>query len=77
LTAQKLTDVLKSSPININDVGLTSFPQAMKAYPECMVEGDSVKAYRNYYHYSKSFAKWEKGREAPYWWEGYKGELAA
>ena len=77
LTAKKLTDVLKSPPINIKDNDLTPFPQAMKAYPECMVEGDSITAYRNYYHVSKSFAKWEKGRKAPYWWEGYKGALAA
>jgi hypothetical protein len=49
----------------------------MKAYPECMVQGNPVQAYRNYYHRSKHFAKWEKGRPAPSWWEGYQGELAA
>jgi hypothetical protein len=41
-----------------------------------MVEGDSVQAYRNYYHVAKSFAKWTKGRQAPSWWEGYKGIAA-
>lgn len=76
LTAQKLTEVLRTPPINIPDTTLTAFPQAMKAYPECMVEGDSVQAYRNYYHVAKSFAKWAKGRQAPSWWEGYKGIAA-
>ena len=77
LTEQKLAEVLKTPPINISNTTLTEFPQAMKAYPECMVEGNAVQAYRNYYHVSKSFAKWEKGRPAPSWWEGFKGELAA
>ena len=74
MTAEKLREVLRTPPKNIPNVGITEFPQAMKAYPECMVEGDAVTAYRNYYHYSKSFAKWDKGRPAPDWWEGYKGE---
>ena len=30
---------------------------------------DAVQAYRRYYH-SKTFAKWEKGTDAPYWWMG-------
>ena len=30
---------------------------------------DAVQAYRAYYH-SKAFAKWEKGRDAPWWWQG-------
>jgi hypothetical protein len=68
--------VLRTPPINIPDTTLTAFPQAMKHYPECMVEGDSVQAYRNYYHVAKSFAKWTKGRQAPSWWEGYKGIAA-
>ncbi len=34
--------------------------------------GDSaVQAYRRYYH-SKTFAKWEKTRQAPDWWQGVK-----
>lgn len=72
-TFQKLGELLQSAPANIPDVGITEFPQAMQQYPECMVKGDPVQAYRNYYHASKSFAKWEKGRAAPYWWKGYKG----
>ena len=61
------------APINIKDVGLTEFAQAMTHYPDCMVKGDAVQAYRNYYHQAKSFAKWEWGREAPTWWKGYSG----
>lgn len=73
LTAEKLSEVLKAAPINISDGGLTEFPQAMRAFPECMVEGNPIQAYRNYYHFTKHFAKWQRGRAAPYWWEGYKG----
>ena len=32
---------------------------------------DAVQAYRRYYH-SKQFAKWEKTRQAPDWWQGVK-----
>jgi hypothetical protein len=71
LTYKKLKDVLREPPINIPNSAITEFPQAMKAYPQCMVEGDPVQAYRNYYHY-KHFAKWERGRPAPEWWEGCK-----
>jgi hypothetical protein len=73
LTKQKLTEALRSTPINIPKGAITPFAQAMRAYPECITEGNPVKAYRNYYHVSKYFAKWEKGRSAPDWWEGYKG----
>ena len=58
---------------NIPDIGLTEFAQAMSHYPDCIVPGDAVQAYRNYYHQAKSFAKWEWGREAPSWWKGYQG----
>ena len=51
---------------------MTPFAQAMSHYPMCKHE-DPVQAYRNYYHAAKPFAKWEKGRVAPYWWEGFKG----
>lgn len=70
-TIELLGDKLKQKPINIPDIGLTEFAQAMKAYPECMVEGDAVTAYRNYYHTAKDFAKWEWRRPAPEWWKGY------
>lgn len=71
-TFLKLGQMLSTPPENIPDVGLTPFYQAMTHYPMCFHE-DAVTAYRNYYHAAKNFAKWEKGRDAPYWWEGYKG----
>ena len=63
---------LQSIPRNIPQIGITPFAQAMKHYPDCM-DPDPVIAYRNYYHAAKPFAKWQKGRVAPYWWEGFKG----
>lgn len=69
----KLKDVLADVPRNVPDVGLTDFAQAMKNYPHCMVKQNAVQAYRNYYHYAKPFAQWNRGRAAPDWWEGYKG----
>ena len=45
-------------------VGLTAFAQAM---PDEYRDDNPVVAYRNYYT-SKSFASWQRGREAPAWW---------
>ena len=72
-TFQKLGTLLQKAPKNILDIGLTEFAQAMNHYPTCKVEGDAVQAYRNYYHAAKPFAKWEWGRPAPDWWQGYQG----
>ena len=73
-TWKLLGKLLKNPPINIpNNKGLTEFYQAMTHYPERMVEGDAVQAYRNYYHTAKSFARWDWKRPAPNWWKGYKG----
>ena len=72
-TWEKLGELLHRPPTNIPDVGLTEFAQAMSHYPDCIVEGDAVKAYRNYYHMAKSFAKWDWKRPAPDWWKGYQG----
>lgn len=72
-TIELLLDDLAHLPINITEGPRTEFAQAMKAYPECMVEGNAVEAYRNYYHKAKPFAQWQWGREAPHWWEGYQG----
>ena len=76
-TFKKLDKLLSQTPKNIPDVGLTEFAQAMNHYPQCKVPGDAVAAYRNYYHEAKPFAKWDWGRPAPSWWEGYRGEVAA
>lgn len=63
---------LKSLPKNIPNIPMTDFKLAMNHYPMCK-DPDPVVAYRNYYHAAKPFAKWQKGRPAPDWWEGYKG----
>jgi len=63
---------LKSLPTNIPKTKMTPFAQAMNHYPMCK-HTDPIQAYRNYYHAAKPFAKWQKGRVAPYWWEGFKG----
>ena len=49
-----------------DDFKVTPFAQAM---PDEFKQEDAVQAYRAYYH-SKTFAKWEKGTDAPHWWMG-------
>lgn len=71
LTWQKLGAMLSMPPKNIKDIGLTPFAQAMSQYPDCKNE-DAVQAYRNYYHAAKPFAKWDWGRPAPSWWQGFE-----
>ena len=46
----------------------TPVPQAMKMFPECMVEGDTVQAYRNLHGCKRSFATW-KNRPIPTWFK--------
>ena len=46
----------------------TTTPFAL-AMPDEFKQEDAIQAYRAYYH-SKTFAKWEKGTDAPYWWMG-------
>ena len=77
--------MLRNPPKNMPSLGnTTSVPQAMKQFPECMVEGDTVQAYRNFYKVAKrSFATW-KNRPIPTWFKtqnqsdtmiGYYGNL--
>ena len=64
-----LSDILASPPTNIADVPFTEPPQAMKQFPQCMVEGDSISAYRNFYRVAKkTFAVWSK-RNIPDWYQ--------
>ena len=65
-----LQEFLMHPPKNINtSISFNEPPQAMKQFPECMVPGDSILAYRNFYRVAKkTFANW-KLREAPYWYE--------
>jgi hypothetical protein len=49
-------------------VGLTPFVLAMQQNPECIVEGDAVQSYRNFYHTKRGgrFETWRNG--TPDWW---------
>ena len=68
LSGKKLVLPLAKAPSNIPDLPYCDPPPAMKAYPQCIVEGDSVTTYRNYYKEAKSgFAKWTK-RPIPKWY---------
>ena len=52
---------------DLPNIGLTPHAQAMP--DEYRVPHDAVAAYRHYYRAAKAnFAKWERGREAPSWW---------
>ena len=67
MSGAKLSGLLKEPPRNIPDVPFTDPPPAMSHYPQCIVEGDIVQSYRNYYKEAKAgFAKWTK-RPAPKW----------
>jgi hypothetical protein len=64
-----LSEFLATPPANISNTPFVEPPQAMKQFPQCMVEGDSISAYRNFYREAKkTFANWKK-REVPYWYE--------
>jgi hypothetical protein len=71
---RKLEGVLYYAPLNIGNVPFTEPTPAMKAYPHCIVEGDSISSYRNFYWEDKrEFAKWTK-RDKPEWWKKYEWE---
>ena len=62
----KLKDALYFHPDNIDDKGkMTPVAQAM---PDEYKDDDPIKAYRNYCINEKDYAKWEKGRDKPKWW---------
>jgi hypothetical protein len=68
-TERKLKDWLCYPPDRIPVGPKTQPPPAMKKYPECIVEGDSIQSYQNYYREAKaSFAKWTN-REIPEWYQ--------
>jgi len=69
---RKLEYSLLLPPMGIVVAEFTQPTPAMKAYPECIVEGDSLLSYRNFYWADKKeFAKWTK-REIPEWWREYE-----
>ena len=67
----KLRDVLKPCPSSLTfdalfgDINITTVAQAM---PDQYKDDDPIKAYRNYCINEKTYAKWEKGRNKPKWW---------
>lgn len=65
---EKLATYLLLAPLKIETKEFTEPTPAMKAYPECIVEGDSMESYRNFYWKDKrEFATWSK-RDKPDWW---------
>ena len=71
---RKLDMALLLPPMKLTETGFSEPPPAMKAYPECIVEGDSIRSYRNFYWADKrKFAKWTN-REEPRWWKKYGDE---
>lgn len=64
-TEEKLRHILVAPPKNIVSGDFYEPPPAMKQYPQCIVKGDSIQSYINYYREAKaSFAKWTN-RETP------------
>jgi len=64
-TEQHLVWLSDNEP-NLPKVPMTPFYQGM---PDDVKNKDAVQAYRNYYlKYKSHFAKWVKGRSAPYWY---------
>ena len=65
-TNMKLNHILERVPNTIGE-GWREPPPAMQHYPQCIVPGDSIQSYRNYYIEAKAyFAKWSK-RDMPDW----------
>jgi|TARA_R110000796_G_scaffold9012_3_gene31042 hypothetical protein len=63
---QKFSEALYDMPKKIPIGFRTEVAQAM---PEEYRNEDSIFAYRNYVINEKHYAKWEKGRTKPSWWE--------
>ena len=62
-----LNQLLEQAPENIPVIDWRDPPPAMKHYPDCIVPGDSLQSYKNYYITAKAyFAKWSK-RDTPQW----------
>jgi len=66
----KLGEVLRETPVNLsNKKTFTQPTPAMKQYPHCVVKGDSLMSYQNFYWEDKrKFAVWSK-RDEPSWWQ--------
>ena len=72
LTRTKLEYHLLLPPANASDSPFTQPTPAMAQYPHCIVEGDSLTSYRQFYWADKrSFARWTR-RDKPDWWQNYE-----
>ena len=68
LSFVKLEYYLLMPPAAIPTDGFTEPTPAMGSHPHCIVEGDSITSYRNYYREAKrDFAVWST-RDIPEWW---------
>lgn len=68
----KLEHILSVAPAKIESIGFTQPTPAMKNFPQCIVEGDSLQSYRNYYWEAKrQFARWTK-RDKPDWYQDFE-----
>lgn len=71
---RKLELFLMLPPQNIKRKGFVQPPPAMKSFPQCIVAGDSIASYRNYYWKAKrDFCVWTK-RQKPDWWIEYESK---
>ena len=75
LTQLKLEYTLLIPPLAINaEKRFTQPTPAMAQFPHCIVEGDSLASYRQFYWEDKyAFAKWTN-RPKPEWWIKYEWE---
>lgn len=70
----KLRMYLANPPFNIPDEPFTQPTPAMAQYPHCIVPGDSVQSYKNFYWEDKrKFATWNYGPK-PKWWQELEEE---
>lgn len=71
-SVSKLQQYLIHRPNNIPDAPFTEPTPAMSQYPNCIVPGDSVQSYKNFYWEDKrEFATWSK-RPVPKWWQEFE-----
>ena len=67
-TFRVLGELLSEVPTNLADNGFAEPPPAMKHFPDCIVQGDSIQSYQKYYVVAKQyFAKWTN-RNIPTWY---------
>lgn len=65
--SESMYNTLCTCPSGIPWIGLTPYPIAMNNR-SCIIEGDIIASYRNYYRVDKRrFATWKNGR-TPEWW---------